>query len=139
MNNISLHITYHRNCTVEKIMNDLLLVTDNQQLALMGILDLTAAFDTVDHSMLLKKLQSMIVVHVFTLVWFGSCQIGTVMSKESGLKCRVSKGYVLGPHLYSDYTIPPVILIRHFLILFICMPMFLNCIGQYLNILMKTT
>ena len=42
-----------------KIMNDLLMVADNQQLALMAFLDLSAAFDTVDHSMLSSRLQSM--------------------------------------------------------------------------------
>ena len=42
-----------------KVLNDLLLVADNQQLALMAFLDLSAAFDTVDHSMLLVRLQSM--------------------------------------------------------------------------------
>ena len=42
-----------------KIMNDLLLIADNQQVALMTFLDLSAAFDTVDHKMLLSRLQSM--------------------------------------------------------------------------------
>ena len=37
-------------------MNDLLLVADNQQLALMAFLNLSAAFDTVDNSMLLLRL-----------------------------------------------------------------------------------
>ena len=39
-----------------KIMNDLLLIAENQQVALMAFLDLSAAFDTVDHNMLLSRL-----------------------------------------------------------------------------------
>ena len=48
--------------TLLKIMNDLLMVADNQQLALMTFLHLSAAFDTVDHRTLLSRLQSMFVV-----------------------------------------------------------------------------
>ena len=36
-------------------MNDLLLVADNQQLAFMVFLDLSAAFDTLNHRMLLLQ------------------------------------------------------------------------------------
>ena len=42
-----------------KILNDLLLAADNQHVILMAFLDLSAAFDTVDHSMLLSRLKSM--------------------------------------------------------------------------------
>ena len=42
-----------------KIMNDLLLEADNQKLILMGFLDLSAAADTVDHCILLHRLEKM--------------------------------------------------------------------------------
>ena len=76
-------------------------------------LDLSAAFDTVDHSMLLSRLQFMFVVTGVALCWFAShlpggtesVKIGRVMSKERALKCCVPQGSVLGPQLYCDYTI----------------------------------
>ena len=51
-------------------MNDILPVADNQQLALMAFLDLSAAFDTVDHSMLLLRLQSMFGISGVARSWF---------------------------------------------------------------------
>ena len=114
------------NIALLKIMNDLLLVADNQQLALMAFLDLSAAFDTVDHSMLLSRLQSMFGVSGDALSWFASylsgrtqsVKIGSVMSKERVLKYCVPQGFVLGPQLYCDYTIPLGTIIRNFLISF---------------------
>ena len=38
-----------------KISNNLLLEADNQKVILMGFLDLSAAFDTVDHCILLHR------------------------------------------------------------------------------------
>ena len=90
----------------------------------MACLDLFAAFDTVDHSMLLLRLQVMFGVSGDPLSWFASyligrtqsVMIGSMMSKERALKCCVPQGSVLGPQLYCDYTIPPGIIIRNFLI-----------------------
>ena len=109
-----------------KIMNDLLLVDDNQQLALMTFLDLSAVFDTVDHSMLLLRLQSMFGVSGDALSGFASyptgriqsVKIGSVMSKDRVLKYCVPQGSVLGPQLYCDYTIPLGTIIRNIQISF---------------------
>ena len=119
---------YRRQLSTEtallKIMNDLLLVADNQQLALMAFLDLSAAFDTVDHSMLLSRLQSMFGVSGDELSWFASYlsgrtqSVSSVMSNERVLKFCVPQGSVLGPQLYCDYTIPLGTIIRNFLISF---------------------
>jgi len=40
-----------------KVMNDLLMATDQRQVSALCLLDLTAAFDTVDHGLLLARLQ----------------------------------------------------------------------------------
>ena len=73
-------------------MNDLLMVADNQQLALMAFLILSAAFDTVDHSMLLLRLQFMFGVSGDALASYltgrtQSVKIGSMMFKERILKC----------------------------------------------------
>ena len=97
-----------------KVLIDLLLVAENQQLPLMAFLDLSAAFDTIDHNMLLLRRQSMFRVSGVALSWFASyltgrtqsVKIESVMSKERVLKCCHPQGAVLGPQLYCDYTIP---------------------------------
>ena len=53
-----------------KIMNDLLLEADNQKVILMGFLDLSAAFDTVDHCILLHRLEKMFRIEDKALDWF---------------------------------------------------------------------
>ena len=63
----------------------------------MAFLDLSAAFDTVDHNMLLSTLQSMFGVNGAVLSWFESylngrtqsVKIGNVMSIKKVLKCCV--------------------------------------------------
>ena len=106
-----------------KITNDLLLEADNQHVV---FLDLSAAFDTVDHDMLLSRLETMFGINGLALQWFEtyltgrtqSVKINSEMSEKKTLKCCVPQGSVLGPPLYCDYTIPLGIIIRLFLILF---------------------
>ena len=53
-----------------KVYNDLLLAADNGDVSALCLLDLTAAFDTVDHDLMMLKLESFTVArrHVlFTL------------------------------------------------------------------------
>ena len=81
---------YYTETALLKIMNDLLLAADNQQLALIVFFYLSAAYDTVDHSLLLSRIQSMFAVSGDALSWFASyltgrtqsVKIGSVMSKE---------------------------------------------------------
>ena len=40
-----------------KVYDDLLKATDNEQMSALCLLDLTAAFDTVDHELLLARLE----------------------------------------------------------------------------------
>ena len=42
---------------VLKVMSDILLALDSGNLALLTLLDLSAAFDSVDHATLLQRLQ----------------------------------------------------------------------------------
>jgi len=53
-----------------KVLNDLLIATDSGLAAVLITLDLSAAFDTVDHSILLKRLECEVGIH--GRAWFHS-------------------------------------------------------------------
>ncbi len=54
----SAYSTYHSTETaLTKIHNDIMMAMDNQKVVLLLLLDLSAAFDTVDHEILLSRLR----------------------------------------------------------------------------------
>ena len=57
------------NTALIKIMNNILLEADNQKVIFMGFLDLSAAFDTVDHRILLHRLEKMFRIEGKALDW----------------------------------------------------------------------
>ena len=94
--------------------NDILRAIDDGECVILVLLDLSAAFDTVDHDILITRLK-----HRFGITGkaLGSIQsylsgrtqfvkIGTERSSTRNLICGVPQGSVLGPILYSMYTSP---------------------------------
>jgi len=57
---------------VTKVYNDLLLAADVGQVSVLCLLDLTAAFDTVDHQLLLHRLERQYGLHGVVLAFFSS-------------------------------------------------------------------
>ena len=55
-----------------KIVNDLLAALDVNQISLLSLLDLSAAFDTTDHSILLSRLHHTFGISSTSLSWFQS-------------------------------------------------------------------
>ena len=78
------------------------------------LLDLSAAFDTIDHKKLLDLLDVSFGIRGDTLKWFSSylinrtqsVHIGSTFSTEQTLSFGVPQGSVLGPILFTIYTTP---------------------------------
>ena len=105
-----------------RVLNDVLSVVDGGDCALMVLLDLSAAFDTIDHTLLLRHLHADIGLNNTALSWFSSylsdrkqqVLIGQSFSAETPLLYGVPQGSVLGPLLFSLYTRQLAALIESF-------------------------
>ena len=97
-----------------KVQNDILKAIDNNRSVILLLLNLSAAFDTVDHSILLSRLQNRFGIRNIALKWFHSylhsreqfVSIDGIESSKKHLPYGLPQGSVLGPLLYSLYTSP---------------------------------
>lgn len=97
-----------------KVTNDILTAVDQKQMVLLVLLDLSAAFDTVDHGILLRRMHDRFGVSGDVLQWFHSyldmrsqaIAIGETTSEQRILESGVPQGSVLGPILFTMYTTP---------------------------------
>ncbi len=97
-----------------RVFNDLLLAVDSGDCAVLVLLDLSAAFDTVDHCILINRLTQWVGIVESALYWFSShlsdrIFLVTVDSNDLStefLCCEIPQGFVLGPMLFSLYFPP---------------------------------
>ena len=120
-----LQSAYRKHHSIEtaliKIQSDILQALDSGRVAALVLLDLSASFDTIDHSILIERLQKSFGISGDAVTWVVSylrlrnqqVLIGDTASAEVVIEYGVPQGSVLGPKLYSLYTKPLADVIRH--------------------------
>ena len=96
------------------IHNDILLNMAKGSVTALTLLDLSAAIDTTDHTILLDRLNVYYGISELALGWFKSylsgrthsVKVGSKLSHPAALQYGVPQGSVLGPILFSLYTNP---------------------------------
>ena len=97
-----------------KIQNDILQFMDNNKTVLLVLLDLSAAFETIDFGILLNRLEHMFGLSGTVLCWMKSYLVGRFQrvhlrqrkSEAEPLRWGVPQGSVLCPLLFSLYLTP---------------------------------
>ena len=97
-----------------KIHNDIIHSLSNGEVIILVLLDLSAAFDTIDHDILEQRLKCHYGVDGTALKWFKSyisqrtqsVLVNESLSSVSFLKYGVPQGSKLGPILFNSYIAP---------------------------------
>ena len=105
-----------------RVQHDVVNAVDQKKGVFFVLLDLSAAFDTVDHDILLDFLRDHIgldgsVLGLFRSYLSGRTQcvsVAGVLSELSELMFGVPQGSVLGPVEFCTYTIPLGAIMRHY-------------------------
>ena len=95
-----------------RVMNDILLKMNSQHVTLRVLLDLSAAFDTVSHDVLLDRLHNDVGLRGNAFNWFYSYRsqrsqivsIHGTLSNYFDLDCGVPQGSCVGPLLFVFYA-----------------------------------
>ena len=105
-------VSYSCETAIVKLMDDVFKSFDKNSYTVMTFLDFSAAFDTVDHGLLISKLEYKFGIKGIPLKWFKSyldgryykVKINSTLSEDHPLLFGVPQGSILGPILYSMYV-----------------------------------
>ena len=105
--------------TLLKVKADIIRAMDNQKMICLVLLDLSAAFDTVNHDILIARLQDRFGIGGIALEWFrsylrgrsqcvaiGDLDIDAVLSDTKPLSQGVPQGSLFRPIVFTLYTPP---------------------------------
>ena len=76
-----MHVSLLKKCFLLKVQSDILMSMDNQEIKLLVLLDLTAAFDTINHKILLDVLENNFGIIGSAHDWFAIILIYLIESK----------------------------------------------------------
>ena len=130
--NQSAYCSHHSTeTTLLKVKADILRAMDNQEVVCLVLLDLSAAFNTVNHDILIARLRDRFGIGGIALEWFRSYLSGRsqyvaigdlvmdgALSDSKSLSQGVPQGSVLGPIAFTLYTTPLGDICRAYDILF---------------------
>jgi len=96
-----------------RVWSDILTAADQRQVTLLALLDMSSAFDCVDHDLLLQRLHIDFGLNDAPLEWICSflsdrtyqLAYGGDLTHTYLLRYGVPQGSVLGPLLYALYTV----------------------------------
>ena len=105
---------YSTETALVKVHNDVMRALDQKSDVILVLLELSAAFETIDHRVLLHRLQSRLGLTGYVLKWSESylCNSTQFVSSHSSvsesrnLLCGVPQESVLGTLLFTFYTAP---------------------------------
>ena len=97
-----------------KVKSDVLNAVDRQEVVFLVMLDLSAAFDTIDHALMLNHFETNMSISGCALQWLKfylesrvyQVNIDGVLSETHKLDFGVPQGPVLGPLCFILYTSP---------------------------------
>src|SRR6218665_3018848 len=113
--NQSAYTKHHSTETLlTSLYNKLVMAIGHQQVSCLCLLDISAAFDTVDHTILTHRLSSLFGISGTALSWIKSyltsrsftVNVAGHTSNPQTLTCGVPQGSVLDPLLFILYTAP---------------------------------